>query len=369
MSPTTPETGPDGIEVVRKKLWAVPTRRQLILGGGAALGGAVLLGACGDDDDSSSSSSGDDTSTGGDDTAALPGEGKTIGLAVNLLNLYVQYVAAGVIEASQAAGYDFIGTNANFDVAKQVADIESMVAQGIDGLVILPVDAEAAATAAQLAQDAGVAVGHALWPGPSTGDEFFTSVAALDSVAGGRLIGEWIVENTEPGQIIVSQGIVGQGFSERIDEGLDAVLEGTDWEIVVREQGFFDPAVAVEIVETGIQANPDVSIIIDYSASMAGGISSFLENNGIENITHLTSDIDDNLLQWFGTPYLAGTRYYSPAQTGLLPALEVRKAIEGGTPTFEQPIDQVIATADNIDQVIADNPFNYPEYNDITSNI
>ena len=209
---------------------------------------------------------------------------------------------------------------------------------------------------------------NCVWPGPSPGDEEFVAVANIDSDTGGRLLANWVMENTEPGQIIIVQGIVGQGFSEKIDEGFDGVIS-SDWEVVVREQGFFDPAAAVQIVETALQAHPDASIIIDYAAVMAGGISTFLQTNGIENITHLTSDIDEPLLDWFGTPYLAGTRYFSPADLGRLPTLELRKALEGGTPTFEVGIEQLMATAENIDQVIVDIPFNHPEFDEITTKL
>ena len=69
------------------------------------------------------------------------------------------------------------------------------------------------------------------------------------------------------------------------------------------------------------------------------------------------------------TPYLKATRYYSAAQTGLIAGQGVLKALQGGTPEFKVDVDQIIATADNIDQVVEDNPYIFAEFKDKVANL
>jgi len=324
------------------------------------VGGGLLLAACGDDsDDSGSGGSG---GGGG-------GGGGTIGISLNGNNAYSSYVAEGVIAALDGTDYDFTGVQNNFDSSEELGNIENLINQGIAGLVVLPADAATLARAAETAQQQDIPVGNALWPGESDADEFYTGVAALDSVEGGRLIGEWLKENATPGPVIVVQGIVGQGFSERIDEGLDESLAGSGFEVVVREQGFFDRDQATDIVESGLQANPGVTAIVAYAASMSNGISSFLKSQGITNITHVSSDADDEMFEWLGTPYLAASRYYSAGETGFVVTKAVLAALAGDDATFENEIFQDIITADNKDQILADHPYRYEEFADQAATI
>lgn len=335
-------------------------RRDFLKGTGAlfgALGLGGVLAACGGGSSGSASS-------GGASGGASVGEGKTIGISLNGVNAYSGYVAEGVAKAIEGTGYKLVGIQNNFDSSTELGNIQNLLSQGIDALVVLPTDATTIAKAAQLCQQQNVAVGNALWPGKSDADQYFTGVASLDSVEGGKLIGEWLKANGTPGDTIVVQGIVGQGFSERIDEGLDAALEGSGFTVVVREQGFFARDTATKIVESGLQAHPDVTTIVAYSASMSDGIASFLKSKGLEKITHVSSDGDDELFTWLGTPYLAADRYYSAAETGVLAAKAVRAEMEGGTPEFEGAVTQKIVTGDDFKAEIASVPYRYKEFAD-----
>ncbi|MEI4271355.1 sugar ABC transporter substrate-binding protein [Klenkia sp. LSe6-5] len=344
-------------DIPRPSLLSAPIRRRDLFRLGGAVGGGLalssLLAACGGDSSGSGSGSGS-----GDGVGA----GQTIGLSLNGNNAYSSYVAEGVLKALEGTSYGFVGVQNNFDSSTELGNVQNLLSQGIAGFVTLPADAATIARAAELAQQQGVPVGNALWPGPSDADEYFTGVADLDSVEGGRMIGEWLKENATPGPVIVVQGIVGQGFSERIDEGLDEALEGSGFTVVVREQGFFARDTATSIVESGLQANPGVTAIVAYAASMSNGIAAYLEANGIDGIAHVSSDADDEMFEWLATPYLSASRYYSAAQTGLLVTQAVRAAIEGGDVTFDNQVDQVMVTAENAEQVVAENPYRYEQF-------
>jgi ribose transport system substrate-binding protein len=335
------------------------------------LSAALVLAACGDDDDEETSGA----EGGGTETSTAPAgstAGATsglIGLTLNGLNEYTKGVATGAYRALEGTDFELKVTQVNYDAAAELAAAEAFLAEGVVGLVIQPNTVESAGAAAQQATEQGVPCGNCIWPGPSEVDQYFVGVAEIDSVEGGRLIGEWLKENVEPGKIAVVQGVIGQGFSERIDEGLDEALEGTDFEIVVREQGFFDRTQAVGVVETAFQAHPDLAVIVAYSASMSNGIAQWLQDNGKEGVTHVSSDADEEMVSWMKTPYLQATRYYSSAQTGLIATTAVLQALAGETPEFRTKVDQVIATPETIDQLAEENPYMFMEFKDRVQNI
>ncbi|MEO6126593.1 MAG: sugar ABC transporter substrate-binding protein [Ilumatobacteraceae bacterium] len=356
--------------------------RRRFLQVSAGLAGAGLLAACGSDAKKADTTTAPSTAattaaSTGDTTAAStvatggtagPTEG-VIGVTLNGLNEYTKGVATGVYKAIEGTKYTIEVVQVNYDAAQELAAAEAFLAKGVVGLVIQPNTAESAGAAAEKAVAKGVPAGNCIWPGPSDADKFFVGVAEIDSVEGGRLIGEYLKANVTPGKICVVQGVVGQGFSERIDEGLDKALEGTDFEIVVREQAFFDRTQAVGVVEKAFQAHPDLTIVLGYSASMSNGISQWLKDQGKDTIVHISSDADDEMIGWLKTPYLQATRYYSSAQTGLIAANAVIASLKGETPQFRTIIEQVIATADDIDSVVAANPYMFAEYKDKVQNI
>ncbi|MER7922304.1 sugar ABC transporter substrate-binding protein [Streptomyces sp. NPDC096057] len=290
------------------------------------------------------------------------GSGKTIGVSLNGVNGYTTYLMEGVLKELDGTGYKFVGVQNNFDSSTELGNIQNLLSQGIAGLVVLPTDASTIARAAKVAAAQGVAVSNALWSGKSNADRYFAGVADLDSVEGGRMIGRWLLANVEPGKVIVVQGIVGQGFSERIDKGLDQALAGSGFEIVLRQQGYFDRNTATKIVESGLQAHPDVKAVVSYAASMGDGIAAYLKSAGITDVKHVTSDCDDEMLTWLGTPYLSAARYYSAAQTGQIAVRAVRAKLEGRTPGFLGKVDQTIMTKANMAAVLAAKPYRYKKF-------
>lgn len=311
-----------------------------------------LLAACGDGSD-----------------AASGNGGKVIGLSLNGLVEYTRYVAQGVAKSLDGGKYDLKIVQANFDPQTELRNIEALTSQGVVGVVINPNTVDSILAAVRDAHTAQIPTALAIWAAAGPIDAYADGVSALDSVAGGKMIGEWLIENGKPGKTIVVQGVVGQGFSERIDEGLDQALAGSGFDVVVREQGFFDRSKAIGVVERALQAHPDATTIVSYAAAMGDGIASYLQQNKIDGITHVTSDGDKEMLEWVQTPYLAASRYYSAAETGLIAGGIVRKVIEGKKPEFKNPIYQTMMTAETRDSVLNEHPMSYPEFDGVLNGL
>lgn len=324
--------------------------RRRLLGGAIALSGLAvtspLLAACGD---------------GG----ASAGGKKVIGLSLNGLVEYTRYVSQGVAKAFDGGDYELKIVQANFDPQTELRNIEALTSQGVAGIIVNPNTVDSIISAIREAKTSDIPSSLAIWAAPGPLDDYVSGVSALDSAAGGTMIGEWLKENGRPGKTIVVQGVVGQGFSERIDEGLDQALEGSGFDVVVREQGFFDRNKAIGVVERALQAHPDATTVISYAAAMGDGIASYLQQNKLDGITHVTSDGDAEMLDWLRTPYLTANRYYSAAETGFLAGQVVRTALEGGSPEFQNPVSQTMMTADNVEAVLKDNPMSYPEFDKV----
>ena len=65
---------------------------------------------------------------------------------------------AAILGALEAAGAEYISADAQSSSAKQLTDVENLIAQGVDALIILAQDASAVGPAVQAAADEGIPV-------------------------------------------------------------------------------------------------------------------------------------------------------------------------------------------------------------------
>ncbi len=165
---------------------------------------------------------------------------------------------------------------------KQTADLETMIAQGIDGLVISPNDAEALAPAIQAVIDAGI-------PVVTVDRNVASDVPTLahvgaDNVEGGRVQGRYLVEILpDGGQIFELQGQPGASAAIDRHAGLDEVLSEQDAiEVVVSQPAAFARAEAVTVVEASLASNPEPDAIVCANDDMAFGAAEVAQANGLD---------------------------------------------------------------------------------------
>jgi ribose transport system substrate-binding protein len=186
-------------------------------------------------------------------------------------------------EAAKAAGYDFVWTNANSDPAKQLADVESLLAQKPALLVIAPLEYEALAPVPEMAKKAGVpliVVDRALKGDPGTDN--YLVLLTTDFVDTGRQVAMDVVEeltkkNGAPkGKLLHIMGT--KGASPVIDEEkgiLEVLAEYPEIEIVATCDGQYSREPGRKCTEDLLQAFPAGSIdgiIYDSDDMAVGGI-------------------------------------------------------------------------------------------------
>ncbi|MCC5965382.1 MAG: substrate-binding domain-containing protein, partial [Natronohydrobacter sp.] len=65
---------------------------------------------------------------------------------------------AGILAALEPIGATYVSTDAQSSSSKQLSDIESLIAQGVDALIVLAHDSAAIGPAVQAAADEGIPV-------------------------------------------------------------------------------------------------------------------------------------------------------------------------------------------------------------------
>ena len=128
-------------------------------------------------------------------------------------------------EAGALGDISVVESDGQNSAPKQTADVEAAIIQGVDGIVISPIDVNAMAPALQQAVDAGIPV--VTIDRRVDGVDGILAHVGADNVAGGEAQGNWVVANYPDGATIVN--LQGQpGASPAIDRnaGLHNILDG-----------------------------------------------------------------------------------------------------------------------------------------------
>ena len=127
-------------------------------------------------------------------------------------------------DEAKRLGYTLIETNANEDTAKQIADLDSLIAQGVDILIFPPRESQALAPSVMKAKAAGIPVilidrdvDHSI---AKPGEDYVTFIGS-DFVDQGRRAAEWLVEATGGKAKIIRVGRYDwRGSGDRPQEGV-----------------------------------------------------------------------------------------------------------------------------------------------------
>lgn len=188
--------------------------KRLFAAGAAMLAAALVLTSC---------SSGDSGSDAGTGDAGTNSEQIIVGYSGAVqADPNNKSVEDGMRVKVEELGGKFLVTDANLDASKQLADVRSLIAQGIDVLVIWPMDTQGIQPAIKEATDAGVEVivQDTAEGGPYASNFQMTNFEAAEDAA--RLIAETVGKGAG---VVSIQGIPAVGVLDARNKGFAAGAE------------------------------------------------------------------------------------------------------------------------------------------------
>lgn len=186
---------------------------------------------------------------------------------------------------AEKLGYQLVYTDAAGSAAKQVADVNSMIAQGVDVIFLAPREEKPLIPAVMAAKKAGIPVilldrrvDESL---AKPGEDYVTFIGS-DFIEEGRRIAEWLVANKPEGaKIIQLEGTVGSSPANDRKKGFEDALAGKDaFQVVASQSGDFARDKGRQVAEALLQAHPDADVIYAHNDEMAMGAIAALEAAG-----------------------------------------------------------------------------------------
>jgi ABC-type sugar transport system substrate-binding protein len=186
---------------------------------------------------------------------------------------------------AEKLGYQFVYTDAAGSAAKQVADVNSMIAQGVDVIFLAPREEKPLIPAVMAAKKAGIPVillDRTVDPSlAKPGVDYLTFIGS-DFVEEGKRIAEWLIQNANgKTKIIELEGTTGSSPANDRKKGFDdAIKAAGGFEIVASQSGDFARDKGRQVAEALLQAHPDANVIYAHNDEMAMGAISAIEAAG-----------------------------------------------------------------------------------------
>ena len=203
---------------------------------------------------------------------------------------------AAIRSALDKLGADYISADAQSSAAKQLTDVESLIANGADALIILAQDASAIGPAVQAAADEGIpVVGYdRLIEHP---DAFYLT---FDNKEVGRLQARAVFEAQPEGKYVFIKGSPADPNADFLHAGqlevLRAAIQSGDIENV--GEAYTDgwlPANAQRNMEQILTANDnEVDAVVASNDGTAGGVVAALSAQGLDGVVPVSGQDGDH---------------------------------------------------------------------------
>ncbi|MGR3839824.1 MAG: D-xylose ABC transporter substrate-binding protein [Cognatishimia sp.] len=193
---------------------------------------------------------------------------------------------AAIVGALDAAGATYVSADAQSSSSKQLSDIESLIAQGVDALIILAQDAQAIGPAVQAAADEGIPV--------IAYDRLIEDSRAyyltFDNVEVGRMQARAVFAAQPSGNYVMIKGSPTDPNADFLRGGQQEIIQAAidSGAITIVGEAYTDgwlPANAQRNMEQILTANDNnVDAVVASNDGTAGGVVAALTAQGMEGI-------------------------------------------------------------------------------------
>ncbi len=188
-------------------------------------------------------------------------------------------------DVAKSCNWNLVYADAGGSAAKQVADVENMIAQKVDLIVLAPREEKPLIPAVMKAKKAGIPVilidRNVDQKVAAAGKDYVTFIGS-DFVDQGRRAAEWLVKTTGgKGKIVQLEGTTGSSPANNRKKGFDDVIaKHSGMKIVASQSGDFARDKGRQVMQTLLQAHPDVTAVYAHNDEMAIGAIAALEAAG-----------------------------------------------------------------------------------------
>ena len=187
------------------------------------------------------------------------------------------------IATGKAMGAEVILFDAEMNGEKQFDQAKQAIADGFDGIFIVPLDPATGAKIVQICQDAGVPLATSTTDVDEASRDLLDVRVGISGQTQGEAIAKYVADvfkDDGPLKAVIITGTPDVEVSQARTAGFKIGVEGTNIEIVAEQSADFDKAKALAIMENFLVTMPEVTIVFGHDDQMAAGAVEAIEAAG-----------------------------------------------------------------------------------------
>jgi inositol transport system substrate-binding protein len=255
---------------------------------------------------------------------------------LSMQNEFIVNVADEIEKKAQELGVELITVDAERSALKQIEQVESFIAQGVDVIIMNPCEVEASSPAVAKALAAKVPIINVNSATSATPTAFIGS----DDVESGRIAMEYIAQRLGgKGNVIMIHGYMGQAAQIQREQGAREVLKKyPGLKLLAHQSGEWDRAKAMSLTENWIQSyGGQINAVFAHNDEMGMGAVKALSAAGLKDkVVVVSIDAIPDALRAVQQGTLDATVFQNAQQQGGQ-ALETAVKIARGQP-YEQQV-------------------------------
>lgn len=259
-----------------------------------------------------------------------------IGFSISTLNNpFFVTLNDGAEAKAEELGAELSVVDAQDNASKQASDVEDLIQQGVDLIMINPVDSEAVTAAVESANSAGIPV--ITVDRSAAGGEVVSHIAS-DNIAGGEMAGEFLVSLVGEGALVAElEGVPGSSAARERGEGFNKIAADS-LEVAAKQTANFNRSEGLTVMENILQSNPDITGVFAHNDEMALGALEAIEAAG-KDITVVGFDATDDAVKAVEEGRLAGTIAQKPQMIGEMAVDAAVKSLNGEEVEASIPVE------------------------------
>ncbi len=271
---------------------------------------------------------------------------------LSMQNEFIVNVADEIEKKAAEMGVRLILVDAERSALKQMEQVESFIAQGVDAIILNPCEVEASSPAVSRALASNIPIINV----NSETSVKPTAFVGSNDVESGRIAMTHIAEKLGgEGNIVIIHGFMGQAAQIQREKGAKEVLSSyPNIRVLAEQTGEWDRSKSMDLTQNWIQSyGNEIDAVFAHNDEMGLGAVKALENAGMKDKVIVVSvDAIQDALQAVKKGTLDATVFQNAQKQGAAAVLTAIKLARGEAVDKQVLIPFQLVTKDNIDEVL-----------------
>ena len=187
----------------------------------------------------------------------------------------------GIKAVTTKNGDKLITLDPALDQAKQIAQIEDLIAQKVDAIFLNPVDWKGVRPALEAAKAAGIPVINV--DAPVFDTDLVATVVASDNYKAGVLVAQDVMKRLKSANVVLLEHPTAKSAIDRTQSFVDTIKGHPAFKVVARQSSNGQLEQAMPVMENIIQANAKIDVVMGLNDPTAMGALAALRSANREN--------------------------------------------------------------------------------------